>query len=362
MTDFQGFDYQHDAVPTTGILLINLGTPEAPTPSALRRYLGEFLWDPRITEMPRWLWWLILHGIILRVRPARSAKAYQKVWTADGSPLLCISQAQAQAVQTQLEQHWPGPIKVVLGMRYGQPSIRAALNELRAAHAQRLVILPLYPQYSSPATGSTFDAVAATLTRWRWIPDLRFISQYSEHPAYIHALAHHIQAYWQTHGQPDQLLFSYHGIPKRFFLQGDPYHCACHKTSRLVAEQLGLTATQWQVVFQSRFGREEWLKPYTDETLTTLGRNGVQRVDVVCPGFAADCLETLEEIDVENRAYFLEAGGQAFHYIPALNAEPAHIAALTGLILQHLQGFPTTPAAELATEAAAREQRMQAML
>jgi protoporphyrin/coproporphyrin ferrochelatase len=339
MSFYNTSSYAHDSVPTTGILLINLGTPDAPTPAAVRRYLGEFLADPRITEMPRWLWRLILHGIILRVRPRRAAANYQKIWTENGSPLLTISQAQTQALQEVLKAHFTGSMTVALGMRYGNPSIASALEELREANARRIVILPLYPQYSSSTTGSTFDAVAEVLKRWRWIPDLRFVSHYPDHPAYIRALAKQINNYWAEHGTPDQLLFSYHGIPKRFFLAGDPYRCECHKTARLVAEEINLPENKWQVVFQSRFGREEWLKPYTDETLKALAQSGVKRVDIICPGFATDCLETLEEIDQENRELFLEAGGESFHYIPALNDHIDHIQALLEIVTQHTQGW-----------------------
>ncbi|HIE00863.1 MAG TPA: ferrochelatase [Thiotrichaceae bacterium] len=336
---FYNTSYAHDSLPTTGILLVNLGTPDAPTPAAVRRYLGEFLADQRITEMPRWLWWLILHGIILRVRPRRTARNYQKIWTETGSPLLTISQAQAQALKQVLKAHFTGSMTVALGMRYGNPSIASALEKLRQANARRILILPLYPQYSSSTTGSTFDAIADVLKRWRWIPDVRFVSHYPDHAAYIHALATQIKSYWAEHGTPDQLLFSFHGIPKRFFLAGDPYHCECHKTARLVTEQIKLPEEKWQVVFQSRFGREEWLKPYTDETLKGLAQAGVKRVDVISPGFAADCLETLEEIDQQNREFFLQSGGEAFHYIPALNDHLEHIQALLEIVIQHTQGW-----------------------
>jgi len=339
MSIYNTSSYSHESLPTTGILLINLGTPDAPTPAALRRYLGEFLADPRVTEMPRWLWWFILHGIILRIRPRRSALKYQKIWTEAGSPLLSISQAQSQALQKVVDAHFVGPIRVALGMRYGNPSIAAALEQLRQANARRILILPLYPQYSGAATGSSFDAVADVLKRWRWVPDVRFISHYHDQPAYIRALAEQIKNYWSKQGTPDKLLFSFHGIPKRFFIAGDPYHCECHKTARLVAAQLDLNEEKWQVVFQSRFGREEWLKPYTDHTLTALGKAGLKRVDIICPGFAADCLETLEEISQENRQIFLQAGGKAFHYIPALNDNVEHIQALLDLVIQHTQGW-----------------------
>ena len=333
-------NYHHDSLPTLGILLINLGTPDAPTPAAVRRYLGEFLADPRITEMPRWLWWLILHGIILRVRPRRVARHYQHIWTAAGSPLLAISQAQCQALQQAVTKHFNIPTTVVLGMRYGQPSIANGLEQLYQANVRQLLILPLYPQYASATTGSTFAAVTKVLRSWRWLPEIRFISHYHDHPAYIHALVTQIQQAWNQRGKPDKLLFSFHGIPKRFFLAGDPYPCECYKTSRLVAEQLNLPEQQWQTVFQSRFGREEWVKPYTDDTLKSLGQAGIKRVDVICPGFAADCLETLMEIEQENRHWFLQAGGQEFHYIPALNATVEHIQTLLALVIQHSQGWP----------------------
>ncbi len=332
-------NYTHENLPKTGILLVNLGTPDAPTPAALRRYLGEFLSDPRVTEMPRWLWWLILHGIILRTRPRRSALKYEKIWTKAGAPLLTISQAQTQALVQALKAHFASPISVALGMRYGNPSIATALEQLRQANARQILILPLYPQYSSASTGSIFDAVGDVLKRWRWLPDLRFISHYHDQPAYIHALAEQIKNYWVKHGTPDQLLFSFHGIPKRFFSAGDPYFYECHKTARLVAEKIELNEKRWQVVFQSRFGREEWIKPYTDHSLAALGKAGVKRVDVICPGFAADCLETLEEINQENRQIFLEAGGKEFHYIPALNDNVEHIQALLELVIQHTQGW-----------------------
>jgi len=336
MTIYNNFTYDHKSSETIGVLLVNLGTPDAPTTSALRQYLGEFLADPRITEMPRWLWWLILHGIILRIRPQRSAKKYQKIWTESGSPLLEISKTQLQLLQQVVPEHFKMPITVALGMRYGNPSIAAGLEQLRAANAKYILILPLYPQYSSASTGSVFDAVSKVLTSWRWLPDIRFISHYHDHPTYIQALITHIKKYWDEHGTPDKLLLSFHGIPKRFFLNGDPYYCECQKTARLVAEQINIPS---QVVFQSRFGREEWLKPYIDQTLIDLGKTGLTRVDVICPGFSADCLETLEEINHENRQNFLQAGGGEFHYIPALNTSAEHIQLLLELIAQHTQGW-----------------------
>lgn len=331
--------YQHNQDLSTGLLITNLGTPDAPTPTALRRYLGEFLWDPRITEMPRWLWWLILHGIILRIRPAASAKKYAKVWTDAGSPLLSISQSQIDKLSTRLNAHFSAPLHIALGMRYGKPSIADALAELRAQHVQRLLVLPLYPQYSATTTASTFDAFSKVCQQMRWLPDIRFMSHYHDYPVYIDALAQAVETHINQHGKPDKLLFSYHGIPQRFFLAGDPYHCECHKTSRLVAEKLNLAQDDYQVTFQSHFGREAWLQPYTDHVLQALPKQGAKHVAVMCPGFATDCLETLEEIDQENRARFLAAGGEVFHYLPALNDSEMHIDTLFRIITQNLQGW-----------------------
>jgi ferrochelatase len=331
--------FSHDQSDRTGVLLANLGTPDAPTPAAVRRYLAEFLWDPRVVEIPRLPWWLILHGIILRVRPAKSARKYQIIWTPEGSPLLVIARRQAAAVAAMLAERYPGPIQVAVGMRYGNPSIAAALAELRAAGARRLLVLPLYPQYSATTTASTFDAVAAELRTWRWLPELRFVTQYHDDPGYLDALTAHIRA--ARADQPgERLLFSFHGLPKRNLLAGDPYHCQCHKTARLVAERLGLQSDQWAVTFQSRFGRAEWLQPYTSVLLADWAKSGVTSVDVACPGFAADCLETLEEIAIENRQAFLEAGGERYRYLPALNDDPAHIEALVDLIGRHAAGWP----------------------
>jgi ferrochelatase len=341
MTRYTGDrDFRHDTPETLGVLITNLGTPDAPTPEALRRYLGEFLWDPRVIEMPRPLWWLILHGIILRIRPRRAARAYETVWSSAGSPLLAISQRQTEALQRALTDTLPGPVKVALGMRYGNPSIASALEELRAANVRRLLVLPLYPQYSATTSASTFDAIADVLKRWRWLPDVRFVSHYHDHPAYLDAVAGSIRAHRDRHPGEAKLLFSFHGLPKRYLLAGDPYHCECHATARLVAERLDLSPDAWQLAFQSRFGREEWLKPYTDHLLTAWGKAGIERVQVVCPGFSADCLETLEEIAEQNREVFLRAGGKQYEYIPALNDSAEHIAALTRIIREQSGGWP----------------------
>ncbi len=337
---YRGFpDFDHGQAPAIGVLITNLGTPDAPEASALRPYLKQFLSDPRVVEVPRLLWWLILNGIILRVRPRRSAEAYQTVWTEAGSPLLIHTRDQAEGLQRALtEKHGEG-IKVAFAMRYGDPSIGSALQELLEAGVRKLVMLPLYPQYGGPTTGSTFDALAEDFTARRWLPDLRFVAHYCDHPGYIAAVADSIRAHWDQHGRTDRLLFSYHGEPRRYLDEGDPYHCQCHKTTRLVAENLGLNEGDYLTSFQSRFGREEWLKPYTDETLKSFPSEGVKSVQVVCPGFSADCLETIEEIGVENRDYFLEAGGERYEYIPCLNASDAHIAFLADLVGEQLHGW-----------------------
>ncbi len=352
------FRYLHGPQERIGVLLVNLGSPEAPTPKAVRKYLAQFLWDKRVVDLPRPLWWLVLHGIILRFRPRRSAKAYKKIWTDQGSPLISISTKQAQAIEKQLQKQIRGNILVDVAMRYGKPDIANALRGLRKAGAHRLMVLPMYPQYSATTTASIFDAVTEELRNWRWLPDMRFINSYHDHPGYIEALAKSIARRWTEKNQkPDVLVFSFHGIPKRYFESGDPYFCHCQKTARLVAEKLNLDehGQKWQVVFQSHFGKEEWLKPYCDETLIDLAKQGVKSVDIICPGFSADCLETLEEIDMENRQLFLENGGTEYNYIPALNDHPTHIQALCDLIQQHSFGWPETmpgwDAGKLAVEA-----------
>lgn len=332
--------FRHDTPEVLGVLLLNLGTPDAPTASAVRRYLDEFLSDPRVIEIPRPLWWLILHGVILRVRPRRSANAYRSVWTEEGSPLLTIARRQAVSLQERLSAQFPGPVRVELGMRYGNPSVASALGNLRAANARRLLVLPLYPQYSATTTASTFDAVTKELSTWRWLPEVRFVNQYHDDMGYIDALVRSVRSHWAQRGEPDRLLFSFHGIPRDYFLGGDPYHCQCQKTARLTAEALGLEPDRWQVSFQSRVGTKEWLRPYTDETLRAWGQEGIGRVQAICPGFSADCLETLEEIAAENRDYFLEAGGEAFSYIPALNDDVPHMDMLAGLVRRHAAGWP----------------------
>lgn len=350
--------FEHGRVPAVGVLLANLGTPEAPTAEALRPYLRQFLSDPRVIELPPWKWRPILEAFVLTRRPKASAALYRKVWTPEGSPLLVISERQRRAVATELGRRLGTPLHVALGMRYGRPSIAAALRDLRDRGCRRLLFLPLYPQYSATSTGSTFDALADELKAWRRVPDVRTIHGYHAEPGYVAALAASIEDFWAAGGgrRPAKLLFSYHGIPQRYFLAGDPYHCFCHQTSRLVAERLRLPDDAWQVAFQSRFGREEWLQPYTDETIRAMARAGLPSLDVVSPAFAADCLETLEELDGLNREFWEHAGGPAdgYRYVPCLNDRPDHVRMLADLLERNLQGWVEPPGAW--NEAAAREE------
>lgn len=329
-------NFDHEQTPKVGILLTNLGTPQAPEKKQLRAFLREFLSDPRVVEIPRLLWLFILHGIILNVRPARSAEAYRSVWTEQGSPLMFNTQEQTHALQAVMRERYGDQVVVEFAMRYGTPAIPDVMQQMLAGGVRKLLVLPLYPQYSGSTTGSTFDALAGDFTRRRWLPELRFATHYHDHPAYIAALADSIRSYRAEHGGADKLMFSYHGVPQRYLEQGDPYHCECLKTTRLVAEALELDQAEYITTFQSRFGKAKWLQPYTDATLKTLPGENVKSVQVICPGFAADCLETLEEIAVENRDYFLAAGGENYQYIPCLNSTPQHIAALATLATEQL--------------------------
>lgn len=323
--------------PFTGVLLVNLGTPDAPTPSALRKYLAEFLADPRVIEFPRLIWRIILHGVILRIRPSRSAKAYQTVWTERGSPLLFHTSDQAAALREQLQAEHGERVQVEFAMRYGNPSIRSVLDKWQAQGLKKLIVLPLYPQYAGPTTGSTFDAVAKEFSARRYVPEIHFISDYHDHPLYISALADSVKKHWQENGRNEHLIMSYHGEPQRYVDQGDPYYEQCLRTSTLLAEALELNQEQYTVTFQSRFGREPWLQPYTDETLIDMARSGrIKSVDVICPGFAADCLETIEEIGVENREYFMENGGEGYGYVGCLNGEDRNTTLTKELVLKNL--------------------------
>jgi ferrochelatase len=345
--------YTHGQAPRTAILLCNLGTPDAPTAPALRRYLAEFLGDHRVVEIPKPIWWLILHGIILRVRPAKSAAKYASIWTPEGSPLKVWTEKQAQGLQDWLTRQGHH-VTVRYAMRYGNPSIAAQLDALKAEGATRVLVLPAYPQYSGTTTASVFDAVYGWAEKVRSLPELRFVNRYHDDAGYIAALSARIRAHWQQHGQAERLVMSFHGVPERTLHLGDPYHCECHKTARLLAEQLGLRKDQYQLTFQSRFGKAKWLEPYTEPTLIALAQAGVKRVDVVCPGFTSDCLETLEEIAQEAREAFLHAGGQDFHYIPCLNDSPEWIDAFGTLAQQHLAGWPTQQVPDAAALAASR--------
>lgn len=353
MPTFQSLpQYEHGLPASLGVLLVNLGTPDEPSVAAVRRYLGQFLWDPRVVETPRALWWIILHAYILRVRPARSAKVYQKIWTEHGSPLLLHSQDIAESVGRQLASRFSGAVNVELGMSYGNPTIDAALDRLYERGAQRIVCLPLYPQYSGTTTASVFEAVTDALKRRRWIPEFRFINQYHDARGYIAAQAQNIREYWDQNGRGDKMLFSFHGIPNEMLSKGDPYHCQCLKTARLIAESLELDESDWIVTFQSRVGRAEWLRPYTDQTVIDLGKKGLQQLDVVCPGFSADCLETLEEIAIRNAGFFTGAGGGELRYIPALNARDDHVEFLVRLIEKHAGGWPESSTDWSASETA----------
>jgi ferrochelatase len=345
--------HTHGQPARTAILYANLGTPDEPTAPALRRYLAQFLGDPRVVEIPRPLWWLILHGIILRVRPARSAAKYATVWTPEGSPLKVWTDRQARLLQGFLGERGHH-VTVRYAMTYGNPSVASELDRLKAEGHTRILLLPAYPQYSGTTTAALFDQVYAWGRRTRHLPELRFVNRFHDHAGYIAALADSVKTHWARNGQPEKLVMSFHGVPERTLHLGDPYHCECHKTARLLAQALGLGPAEHVVTFQSRFGKARWLEPYTEPTLVTLASQGVKHVDVVCPGFPADCLETLEEISQEAREAFLHAGGQRFGYIPCLNDSPAYIRALVDLAETHLAGWNTQTGPDPAEQAASR--------
>ena len=351
--------YAHGSASRTGILLVNLGTPDEPTARAVRRYLGEFLWDPRVVEIPRAAWWLILR-IILLTRPAKSASKYALVWTKEGSPLRVHLERQVQLLRGYLGERVKSPLAIAGACRYGNPSIPAGLAQLRAKGCDRILVLPLYPQYAASTTGSAIDAVGAALAGMRNVPAIRTVRHFHDHPAYVKAIARAVNDYWMKHGRPDRLVMSFHGLPRFSLDRGDPYHCECHKSARLIATELGWNDERTIVTFQSRFGRAEWLKPYTADTLAQLGGKGIGRVDVICPGFAADCLETLEEIAIEGRDTFRKAGGKEYHYIPTTNDLPAFMAALTLIALENLHGWASRDWDAQAAEAGARDSAARA--
>ena len=345
--------YSHGQAARTAVLYCNLGTPDEPTSKAVRRYLREFLSDHRVVEIPRLIWMLILHGIILRFRPTKSAAKYASVWTPDGSPLKLWTEKQSKLLQGWLGQR-NHAVKVRYAMRYGSTSIASQLDAFKAEGVTRVLVVPAYPQYSGTTTASVFDAVYAWGQQTRTLPELRFVNHYHDDPAYISALATSVQRYWKEHGRPDQLVMSFHGVPARTLELGDPYHCECMKTARLLSNKLGLAKDQFKVTFQSRLGRAKWLEPYTEPSLIAMGRAGVKRVDVICPGFTSDCLETLEEISMEARAAFLLAGGKTFHYIPCLNDDPEWITALCQISERHMGGWNTQDEPDAAAMATSR--------
>lgn len=327
--------------PSIGVILCNLGTPSEPTPTAVKQYLAEFLGDHRVVEIPAWLWKPILHAAILPFRPKESAKKYQKVWLKEGgSPLLFHTEQQTAKLRACLDEAGhPHTIQLATGMRYGEPALQDTLERWYQQGMRRILIVPLYPQFSATTTASVYDLAYAWAGGKRDIPDVRIVNQYAELDGYIAALEQTVLEHWQTHGRPDQLVMSYHGIPARNVALGDPYQAQCLATSQQLAQRLGLQESQYRVTFQSRFGKARWLEPYTQPTLEQMGRSGVKVVDVICPGFAADCLETLEEINMEVREAFLHHGGQAFRYIPCLNAHPRWISALSDLVLSNLHAW-----------------------
>lgn len=343
--------FVHGAPPKVGLLLTNLGTPDEPTPAALRRYLKQFLSDDRVVEIPRVVWWLILNGIILNVRPRKSAARYRSIWTAEGSPLRVHTERQSKMLAGYLHERGMVGVEVTFGMRYGNPSIEAGLDDLASRGCDRILVLPLYPQYAASTTASTFDAVSDWGRSVRNLPAIDFMRNFHDHPGYIAALAASVRDHWlREGGRADLLLMSFHGLPQYTLQKGDPYHCECHKTGRLLGEALGLPQGAYQVTFQSRFGKAQWLKPYTGETLAQLGAHKLKRLDVICPGFVGDCLETLEEIAMEGRETYQHAGGGAYNYIACLNERDDWLHAMVDMVAPHLAALarPAASATELA--------------
>jgi ferrochelatase len=331
--------HTHGTAPRIGVLLVNLGSPQAPTPAAVRAYLREFLSDPRVIELPRALWLPILHLFVLAFRPRASARRYAQIWSAEGAPLRVHTERQTLLLRGYLGERLRVPLLVEYAMRYGSPTIGERLEQMKERGCDRILLVPLYPQYAASTTGTAFEAAFAALARMRNVPALRTVRHFHDHPGYIAALAQSVRDHWTQNGRPDVLLVSFHGLPRATLERGDPYHCECQKTARLLAEALQLEPERYRVAFQSRFGRAEWLRPYTHDVLVELGRKKTRRLDVVCPGFVADCLETLEEIAIEGRATFLGAGGGDFHYIPCLNERDDWLRALTDIVLRNLLGW-----------------------
>jgi ferrochelatase len=346
-------DFRHDGAERIGVLLVNSGTPASPEPRDVRRFLRGLLSDPRVVELPRALWWPILYGLVLPFRPARVARKYRKIWTSQGSPLVVFSNRLRSDLSTTLAQRILAPLSVEVAMLYARPTVSEALGALRESGAQRILVVPHFPQYCAATTGAVYDQVSAELRRWRWLPELRYVAEYHDHPSYIDALRASVLQQWEAQGRTKHLLMSFHGIPENFFHNGDPYFYKCRQTARLLADELMLRDDEWSVSFHSKFGPGAWLRPYTIDVMASLSARGIDSVSVVCPGFAVDCLETLEEIEMENRAKFLACGGKQFVYVPALNARPEHSRFLADLITQHCAGW-TDGARVLAQAGAAR--------
>jgi ferrochelatase len=345
--------FRHDGTERIGVMLVNSGTPATPEPRDVRRFLRGLLSDPRVVELPRVLWLHILHGFILPFRPGKVAQKYRKIWTSQGSPLTAHSNKLRAELSTVLAQRTLAPLSVEVAYLYARPSVSEALAKLRDSGAQRILVVPHFPQYCGATTGAVYDQVNAELRHWRWLPELRFVAEYHDHPGYIDALRASVVQQWEAQGRTRHLVISFHGIPENFFHSGDPYFYKCRQTARLLADELSLRDDEWSVSFHSKFGPGAWLRPYTIDVMAGLPARGIDEVSVICPGFAVDCLETVEEIDMENRAAFLAAGGRRFVYVPALNARPEHSRFLADLIAQHCEGW-TDGARVLAQAGAAR--------
>ena len=332
-------NYKHGKKEKIGILITNIGTPDKPNKEALKTYLKEFLSDPRVIETPKLIWQAILRLIILNLRPQKSAKLYKSIWKKSGGPLLVMLEKQRRGIKKVLQIKLKN-IKIEIGMRYGNPSIKLGLERLRSKSCRKILILPLYPQYCAATTGSTFDKVTEILRKWRWIPEIRFVNNYFEESMYIECLVKSIKESWKKFGKTQKLIFSYHGVPKKYLLKGDPYYCFCQKTTRLVTERMKLKKKDYITTFQSKFGPGEWLQPYTDKTLEELPKKGIKKIHILSPGFSADCLETIEELEVQNKENFLSSGGERYNYIKCLNDDPQHLKMLGFLILNHIKGWP----------------------
>ena len=332
--------YKHGDIPKVGIIISNLGTPESPTPKALRKYLGQFLMDRRVVEIPRFLWCLILYSIILVFRPSASAKKYKQIWTNKGSPLMVNAMEQNRLLRGVIQKRYSQPIEVELAMSYGQPSFNKAYDKLRSKNCTKILLFPLYPQYAASSTASSMDSLWRILLKSRNVPEIRTIRNYHDQLPYIYSLKKSVQKYWKKYGKPNKLVISFHGVPKKSLMKGDPYHCECLKTGRLLAESLKLKDDEYQICFQSRFGKAEWLKPYFTDIISALGKSqNNKKIHIICPGFSSDCLETLEEIKIEGKNIFIEHGGEDYHYIPALNSSPEWIDAMAEIIDKNLQGW-----------------------